>query len=220
MIKSFLRKAFKKFKSAKIIMLHHVSEGKAYSPCIISTQNLNEFLSRNKKYLCIDQLLSSSKKQFQDGVVITIDDGLYDLYTVAYPLLTQNSIPFVAFISADLLDKEGYITTAQLLEMSKNPLVTIGSHGCTHQCLDELDIQQQKYEIEESKKKLEEILKIKVNYFAYSNGRYNKYTKKLVKKAGYKYAFGVMPRVFNCITKTKKYLLPRINLTNQTFKSI
>lgn len=64
--------------------------------------------------------------------------------------------------------------------------------------------------------KLEEIIGKKVEYFSYSNGRYTKYTKKMVKKAGYKRAVGVRPRVYNFVSAFSRYDLPRFNLTDKT----
>ena len=97
-------------------MLHHVSDG-GYSPCIISTEHLIQFLDSKQKYISIDELFNASAKKYEDTIAITIDDGLYDLYAIAYPLLVERKIPFTAFISADLLDQEGYITTEQLKEI-------------------------------------------------------------------------------------------------------
>ena len=168
----------------------------------------------------MDKLLHGSSKEYNGAYSITIDDGLYDLYTVAYPTLIARGIPFTAFVSADLLDQEGYITTEQLKEMSKNPLVTIGSHGCTHRCLDLLSKDEQLYELSESKKKIETIIGKEVKYFAYSNGRFAKNTKRLVRKAGYKYAFGVVPRAYNIVSKNYRFELPRINLANETYNKI
>ena len=217
MIKSWLRKQFNALKQAKIMMLHHVQKTDClYSPCVIETKNFENFLQQENNYLSIDDVLSSSAKKYDGAIALTIDDGLADLYTVAYPTLTGRGIPFIAFISADLLDEEGYITTAQLKEMAKNPLVTIGSHGCTHKCLDELSLEEQRYEIFSSKEKLENAIGKPIVYFAYSNGRFAKFTKKLIKKAGYKRAFGVRPRVYNCISKREKWNLPRFNLTDET----
>jgi peptidoglycan/xylan/chitin deacetylase (PgdA/CDA1 family) len=78
---------------------------------------------------------------------------------------------------------------------------------------------EQVYEIYESKKKLETLIEKEVKYFAYSNGRFTKTTKDLVKKAGYVYALGVTPRPFNFVTKLRVWDLPRYNLTNKTFGS-
>ena len=217
MLRKFIRSVFYRLKKAKIIMLHHVSKpDREYSPCVISTENLVDFLNSGEKYITLDELVNSLPRAYNGARIITIDDGLADLYTVAYPLFAERNIPFVAFISSDLIDKEGYITSEQLKEMSENPLVTIGSHGISHRCLDTLSPEEQKREIFESKKKLEEIIGKKVEYFSYSNGRYTKYTKKMVKKAGYKRAVGVRPRVYNFVSAFSRYDLPRFNLTDKT----
>lgn len=208
---------FNKLKSARIVALHHVGEHeKDFSPCAITEENLILFLDDREKYLSIEEVVKGSPSAYNGACVITIDDGLADLYTNAFPLLVGRNIPFVAFISSDLIDKEGYVTTDQLKDMSENPLVTIGSHGASHRCLDTLSPEEQKREIFESKKKLEDIIGKKVEYFSYSNGRYTKYTKKMVKKAGYKRAVGVRPRVYNFVSAFSRYDLPRFNLTDKT----
>ena len=215
-LKDIFRKIVSKLKKAKILMLHYVqTDNNELSPCILSTDNFYKVFGENKKYISLDTLLSSSAKKYDGGVVITIDDGLFDLYTIAYPYLTNKGIPFTAYISADLIGKDGYVTADQVVEMSKNPLVTIASHGCTHKCLDELTIKEQEYEIFSSKQKLEELIGKPVEHYSYSNGRFTKDTIKLVKKAGYKSAVGVIPRVYNKLTK-KRYDLPRINITDKT----
>lgn len=215
-LKNIFRKFVSKLKKAKIFAMHYVQmDNNELCPCILSTDNFYKVIDENKKYISLDTLLSSSAKKYDGGVVITIDDGLFDLYTIAYPYLTNKGIPFTAYISADLIDKDGYVTAEQVVEMSKNPLVTIASHGCTHKCLDELTIKEQEYEIFSSKQKLEELIGRPVEHYSYSNGRFTKDTIKLVKKAGYKSAVGVIPRVYNRLTK-KRYDLPRFNITDKT----
>lgn len=220
MIRAVLRTIFNKFKSAKIVMLHHVQSNEtSHCPCVIDTENLAQFLDQQSKFISVADLKKGAKV-YDGAVCITIDDCLHDLYTVAYPLLTQRHIPFTAFVSSDLLDVEGYITTAQLEEMSRNSLVTIGSHGATHKCLDTLTEEQQWYEISESKRKLEQITGKQITYYAYSNGRFNKETKALLKKAGYQKAFGVRPRAYNFLSAAYRWELPRYNLTNETINSL
>lgn len=216
MIRTVLRTLFNKLKSAKIIMLHHVQDqAPHYSPCIISTENLLAFLDKHSKYISVEDLQKGAKA-YDDAICLTIDDSLYDLYTVAFPLLTERNIPFIAFVSSDLLDTEGYITSAQLKEMADHPLVTIGSHGATHRCLDTLSEQEQWYELSASKEKLEKITGKQINYYAYSNGRFDKHTKPLLKKACYKKAFGVRPRAYNILSGATRWELPRYNLTDET----
>ena len=153
--------------------------------------------------------------------MLTIDDALDNLYTEIYPICKENKVPFTAFISANLLDKPGYITTEQLIEMSQNSLVTIGSHGCSHIKLTDCEINAAYNEIISSKEKLECILKKKVDLIAYPNGAINKSILKLTKKAGYKYGFGVIPRKCNILSKLlNKYSLPRYNLTDNTVNTL
>ena len=220
MIRKILRSFFNNLKSAKIVMLHYCqSENTPDSPCIISTENLVSYLDSGNKYISVDDL-DKNAKTYDGARCITIDDSLFDLYTVAYPVLTKRNIPFTAFVSSDLLDTDGYITKEQLYEMAQSPLVTIGSHGATHKLLDTLSYDEQCYEIKHSKEVLEQITGKKVKYYAYSNGRYTKETIKILKNAGYKKAFTVIPRAYNIVSAVKNFELPRVNLTDKTFDKI
>lgn len=201
-------------------MVHHVCDDEPIIPsCIISKEGFREYVS-GKKFVSIDTALRSISKN-NKSYVLTVDDALDDLYTEIYPVCKANGIPFTAFISVDLIDKEGYITTEQLVEMAGDPLVTIGSHGCTHIKLNECDEDGASYEICESKKKLESIIGKEVFAYAYSNGVASKRDIKLVKKAGYRYGFGVIPRKCNVISLMfDRFLLPRYNLDNNTVQKI
>ncbi len=201
-------------------MVHHVTNKKPIiDSCIISEENFNSYIS-GKKFVSIKDSLKSISKNHK-SYVLTVDDALDDLYTYIYPFCQKNNIPFTAFISVDLLGKPGYITTEQLIEMSKNSLVTIGSHGCNHIKLNECDTKTAYHEILSSKEKLEHLIGKKVNLIAYPNGAVNKFVLKTAKKAGYKYGFGVIPRKCNILSKNlNKYLLPRYNLTNDTVNTL
>lgn len=214
-MRSFLRKIYNKFKSVKIIMAHHVSDAPPdKSPCIISTFGFCSYLE-GKRVVDVHAALRSIRKA--DGaIVLTFDDALEDLYTNVYRILKEKQLPFTAFISASLVGQQGYITEEQLKEMAADPLVSIGSHGCTHVKLSEQDEETAKREIFESKKHLEAIIGKPVELFAYPNGAAGKREIKLVKQAGYCYAFGVTPRKLNILSLCKdRYLIPRYNLTNE-----
>ena len=217
-MRSLLRKVYNKFKHVNIIMVHHVCDDEPIIPsCIISRDGFREYVAE-KSFVSVDTALKAIEKN-NGAYVLTADDALDDLYTEIYPICKANGIPFTALISVDLIDKEGYITTEQLVEMSRDPLVTIGSHGCTHVKLNECDDDQARYEIMESKRKLETIIGKEVFAYAYSNGVASKRDIKLVKKAGYRYAFGVTPRKCNIISMMFCwFLLPRYNLDNTVQK--
>lgn len=214
--RSLVRKIYSKFKGPNIMMLHHVTnEDKVISPCVLSEENFLAFIE-GKTFS--DIVTAIEKPMEYDGrYILTFDDNLKDLYSFTYQICKQQSIPFTAFISSELLDHEGYITTAQLIEMAHDPLVTIGSHGASHIRLTECDKEKAQYEIIMSKKKLENILDQEITLFAFPNGMFTKRDIKIIKKIGYKFAFGVKPRRYNVLTKIfSRYNIPRINLTNQT----
>ncbi len=219
-MKTLLRKLYNSLNHINIIMVHHVTDDTplVYS-CIISKNNFFSYI-KNRNFVSFDEGIKNFKRH-NDLCILTIDDALDNLYTTIFPICKENNIPFTAFISAELLDKPGYITTNQLIEMSQNPLVTIGSHGCNHIKLNECDKQTARYEIFASKEKLEKLIGKKIELFSYPNGAVNKNILKLTKKAGYRYATGVTPRHCNILSKlSNKYLLPRYNLTNDTVDTL
>lgn len=146
--KQFIKNILYKFPSKYVFMFHHVclNPQKKSSRCLLDTKIFKDTCIKYKdKINSIDNFKNNK-------IVITFDDGLEDLYTIAYPFLKENNIPFLAFIVTGLLDTPGYITTSQLKEISKDPLVTIGSHGVTHEVLVKMSASQKEKEINESKK--------------------------------------------------------------------
>lgn len=215
MIKKLIRKIYNKIPSVNVAMLHHVCDDKPIVDSIIlSVDNFNKFLSINQ-FISIKDLKNFKKNNGK--YIITLDDGLDNLYYNTYKILSKINVPFLAFISADLIDKPGYITKEQLIEMSNSDVCTIGSHGATHQHLLTLNNEQVYYEIVSSKQTLEKIIGKIVEYFAYPFGEFSKRELKLVKKAKYKMAFSVVPRKANALSLkgNGKYKIPRFNLSNE-----
>ena len=167
-MRSFLRKCLYLCPSSYCLMFHHIDDGKIMkkSSCVLSIEKFIDILDSGIEFISVDEYVSFSGKTI-NKCVITFDDGLKDVYTVAYPELKKRQIPFTIFVIVDYLDTEGYITTEELIELSKDPLVSIGAHGMTHDVLTGLSIEKQKYEMFSSKKYLEEIIGKKVDFFAF-----------------------------------------------------
>ena len=72
----------------------------------------------------------------EKSVLITFDDGYRGIYERALPELAKRGMKATFFITADSLDKDkgAYpcVTKEQLKKMAASPLVSIGSHTCTH----------------------------------------------------------------------------------------
>ena len=143
-------------------------------------------------------------------VALTFDDGLLDLYENVFPYLGEKHIPFTAFIVTDFLDKPGYITKKQLVEMAKNPLVTIGSHGISHKLLTTMPRKEILQESITSQAILQDIIGKEVDYFAYSHGQINYNDIDLFKT--YRFCYIASGGFNNFISGRNKYLIPRINI--------
>lgn len=106
------------------------------------------------------------------------------------------------------------LSSSELNKMSNSKYIEIGSHTISHHCLSKLSYDEQKEEIEESKKQLEKILNKKIFAFSYPFGRkrdYNFETLKIVKN-NYQIAFSNFPGVVR--GKSNIYELPRFLVRN------
>lgn len=222
MIKQWLKRAYLRllylFPHNNVYEFHHVSDHPAVdlSPRKIDTQRFYDFVERHGPYLSLADILS--RKRFDRSAAITFDDGLEDVYTVAYPYLKKKGIPFTAFVLSAKIGQPGYITREQLLEMAADPLVTIGSHGTDHTKLSQADEKKQRVELFESKKQLEAITGLPCTYFAYSFGLYNDTTLRLIAEAGYARACAVKGRPLTARSVGDVYTIPRLSIENGTLR--
>lgn len=135
---------------------------------------------------------------------------------MAYPFLKEHNVPFTIFVITDFLDTDGYITTEQLKEMSKDPLVTIGSHGVSHRILPRLSREEKIIELTQSKQKLQQLTNKDINIFAYSHGQFDKETLSFMNY--YDYAASASD-CFSAHLNMDKYLVPRRNITTELYKA-
>ena len=107
------------------------------------------------------------------------------------------------------------LTSLEIEELSKNSLITIGSHTQTHPLLSYLDRREIRIELEQSKRKLEKIVGEEIDFFAYPYGGRQSYDLsviKILKELGYKKAFTTMPK--NIDANDSMYTLPRCVVYN------
>ena len=149
-----------------------------------------DFIKKNKdkKIYRIETLLTDCPL---NGVSITFDDGYLDTYEIASPYLIENNIPFTVFVITDFIknEKKGFMNENMLKELSKNNLVTIGSHSMSHHKLTELDNESIYNELNYSKLYLEDLLGKEVTTLSYPHGKFNNRIIKKAHQAGYKLAF-------------------------------
>jgi len=146
-----------------------------------------------------DHFILKGKRLPPKPVIVTLDDGYKDNYQNAFPILKEYNIPAILFIvSGHVGNKNNWITNeayperplmswSEIDEMRRNGIL-IGSHTVHHHRLTEISPDAARFEIEDSKKCIEDRLGIAIHHFAYPHGDMNEAVLELVKKAGYKTA--------------------------------
>ena len=205
--KLFITKIYKIFKgnqnSFRTLMYHSIYDDKIENKpnqlwslkSSLFKEQIN-FIKKegNKKIYKTETLLTDCPIH---GVSITFDDGYLDTYEIASPYLIENNIPFTIFVITDFIknEKKGYMNEVMLKELSRNNLVTIGSHSISHHKLTELNDDKIYSELNYSKSYLEDLLGKEITTMSYPHGKFNNRIKKKVYEAGYKLAFSSK---FNC----------------------
>ncbi len=182
-----------------VAMYHRIDNNAFFSKLSVSPESFRtqmSFLKRhNYNVVRLEDLpdLIRSGRVPRRTIAITFDDGYENNYTNAYPVLKELRLPATIFISPALIGMDGYLTWSQVIEMSENGVISIGSHAMTHAYLPELPEQKLDIEIFDSKRAIETHIKKEVTSFSYPVGAFNDYVKDKVKKAGYKIAVATNP---------------------------
>ena len=183
---------------------------------IIKKNNINFINPKN-----FDAELSGNKKQRK--ILLTIDDGFLSFYKNAWPILKENKIPFILFVSTREVGSFNYMNWAQIKEISENEFVEIGNHSHTHEYLVEEKRELIKKDIEKSISIFNKELGKNSDFFSYPFGEYSVEFKKIIKSLNFKYAFGQHSGV---VDETKDFLeFPRFPINEkygeiERFKSL
>ncbi len=113
----------------------------------------------------------------------------------------------------DKLGKQNIISWNEIKRMNEKG-IDFGAHTVNHPILTSIDIDDAKWEVSESKNRIEEVLGVDVNSFSYPNGDYNDKILSLVKDAGFNSSVSVEPGFVNN-SVDELYQLKRINGTTK-----
>ncbi len=134
------------------------------------------------------------------AIVITIDDGYNDTYSVAWPILKEFGYPFTYYVYIKYIGVGGRSIKWDQLEEMRDAGVDIASHTVSHDNLIKpkaKNLAGQPYdvwllnELKGSKEELEQRLGIHVATLAYPYGIHNEKVMQVAKEAGYEAAFTV-----------------------------
>ena len=186
------------------------------------TVNKDEFqkqifflLNNSYNFVTLDEIylhIIGAKKIIQKAVHISFDDGYSSIFKNAIPILWEYTLPFSIALIVENIGQDNYISLDQIREISHNGAVDFVSHTLNHNSLLTLSLDEASIEIIESKSILEDILKLRVDFFCYPGGYYNENYILLCKEAGYKGALSTYQYDSNRVG-TDPFIMPRIWMT-------
>ncbi len=175
-------------------MYHRFEENKYPSTNIKINDFLNHIkLIKDEKISFIhpnDLIDSLRNKKSQRKILITIDDGFLSFYEKAWPVLREQKIPFILFVSTREVGKSGYMNWDQIREVASSKIGVIGNHSHTHEYLADSVEEVIINDIQLSRKIFSRELKKNSSFFSYPFGEYSLKFKSIVKDLGFDIAFG------------------------------
>lgn len=145
--------------------------------------------------LSLDQLMeirAGSQPLPRRSVLITFDDGYRSVARLAFPVLRRLGQQATVFVAPEPDDHtrslvagfDDFLSADQMLELDRHA-IAIESHTLTHCILNELDEPTARYELEESKRRLADLLGRPVRHLAVPRSGQSREVRRLAVEAGY-----------------------------------
>lgn len=180
-----------------------------------------EYLSANKFHsLSAEELADALINRHslpEKSILITLDDGYEDNYAYAYQILKKYNLQGNFMIPTGLLENNGYMTWAQLKEISDNPSMHIYNHTLTHAYLSGISKEKVQNEILTAQNQLETKLGKAVKIFTYPYGAIDQQAITILKENGFYAAFSTIGDNTQC--NSTLLSLHRIHIGNAPLSS-
>ena len=210
-----------------VYMFHSVVDTKeqVYSQFAITKKSFERFIehivAQRHKAMDADILSNAinNPSQYLNHYCVTFDDIYDTVYTNAYPVLKKYHIPFVIFVTDELVGKVDpwskmpMITDEHLREMLADPLCILASHGTEHKMFRSYTHVEAVTALVDSKRILAEKYGCEIDLFAFPFGRRVEVSNdaiRCVKEAGYKCGFSALDGSLKQCWLSGRYFLPRV----------
>ncbi|MEM6988279.1 MAG: polysaccharide deacetylase family protein [Pseudomonadota bacterium] len=138
----------------------------------------------------VDASVFTQHAQCEKPVLLSFDDGHQSNAQFVAPVLAERQLPGLFFITTDWTDtRETFCTCSDLRAMVAQGM-TLGSHGCSHAFIADLDTARARAELADSKMKLEDILGQAIDSLSFPGGRFGARDLHLAAELGYRWVYG------------------------------
>lgn len=216
-------------KRLRVCMYHKVSENHRDFLTVDKVQfnEQIEFLSKRYNFISFSDLnsyLEGEKTLPENPLLITFDDGYYDNFTNAYPILKKHKVPFGIFLVSEFVGKEiehdgiiqKFLGVDELNEMKH--LAQYACHSRRHENINDISENNFTEEINVCKSNLKELNLDVQPFWAYTYGAFPKKHPEKMKKliqafesCEIKAAFRIGNRINNLPIKSP-YRIERIDI--------
>ena len=211
----------------RVYMFHSVVDTKeqVYSQFAITKKSFERFIehivAQRQKAMDADILSNAinNPSQYLNHYCVTFDDIYDTVYTNAYPVLKKYHIPFVIFVTDELVgkvdpwSKMSMISEEHLRIMLADPLCILASHSTKHKMFRNYTHAEAVTALVDSKRILAEKYGCEIDLFAFPFGRRVEVSDdaiRCVKEAGYKYGFSALDGSLKQYWLSGRYFWPRV----------
>jgi peptidoglycan/xylan/chitin deacetylase (PgdA/CDA1 family) len=193
-----------------VLMYHGFAEDRRdddpenlFVPVRAFEEQLDHLLAHGWTPLDLDGYLAArrDRRAPRKSFLVTIDDGLESVATLAAPVLASRSVPFVLFVCAGLMGRTAWwlpqpadspiLCAEALTQLLEQAPMEIGGHGYDHVHMLEMSTEELTRQTGEVKSILQEVSGAPVRAFAYPYGSHDADARDAVQAAGYDIAFSV-----------------------------
>jgi poly-beta-1,6-N-acetyl-D-glucosamine N-deacetylase len=181
------------------------------------------------------EILHHGRRPPKGAVWLSCDDAFRGLLKSVLPVISERKIPMNVFVPCGVVAGDGLffwlhprttgkdeqkhkrrdaMTLEEVVEMSGQAEITIGSHTVNHRVTAVLGQKDARFEIGESKRALELWTGRRVESFAYPEGLFNGLERGVLEEFGYKLAATTIADFIS--EATDPYLVPRFNVGDNT----
>ena len=195
---------------SRCVFYHDIHKKQKFTSMSTSAKLFKEHILfiRNKGFNIVHNI---EHKNYE--IEIHFDDGWCGIYYNLH-LITQLNVPVTIFLITSLINTKNYLTTEQIKEMDKNPLINFQSHTHTHVNLTELLDSEIDLELKKSKNMLKKICSNTIDSICYPRGFFCKKIIKQAVKTGYRKQYCSIPGAYfsNIFGVKKRSLIQDLSL--------